>query len=216
MGVPSLNEGTGVEVEELTELQENILRALARQVEKRGVNFKALADHFGITPPTLREHLDAIARKGHLELHSYGKGRSPQIRLRGQGVPLIGYIRAGSLAEALEYPEGYLRLPYYPGKFGLRVEGDSMADAIQDGDVVVLQKRAYKSGEVCAVRVDNSDATLKYLDVDVDQGLVRLRPHNPAYQTLELETHRIAVDGVFAGLLRGGLIADMLEERAMH
>lgn len=201
---------------DLTQQQARIWAALQKQERAGGIQLSALARELGIHVVTLREHLEALARKGYLDITGHGPGRSPSIRLLRSGVPLVGYIRAGSLSEALEYPEGYLRLPFYPGKFGLRVEGDSMAEAIQDGDVVVLQKRPYKSGEVCAVRVDGSDATLKYLDLYLDEGTVLLRPHNPAYPTLELETHRIAVDGVFAGLLRGDLIEDMLEETTMN
>ena len=201
---------------ELTRQQARLWAALQKQEANGGVKLAELARDLGIHIVTLSEHLQVLAKKGYLDVTGHGRGRSPSVRLLRSGVPLIGYIQAGSLAEALEYPEGYLRLPYHSGKFGLRVEGNSMADAIQDGDVVVLQKRPYKSGEVCAVRVDNSDATLKYLDLYLEKGTALLRPHNPAHPTLELETHRIAVDGVFAGLLRGDLINDMLEGNTMN
>lgn len=207
----------GARVERLTELQSKILKALERQLEQDAVNFKALADLFGIDPKTMREHLGAIAKKGHLELKSRGQGRNPSVKLNVRGVPLLGHIRAGSLSEALEYPEGYLRLPSYPGKFGLRVEGDSMAEAIQNGDVVLLKKRPYKSGEICAVRIDGSDATLKYLDLYVNTpDTVLLRPHNPEYPTLEADLHSVAVDGVFTGLLRGEVIDELLEGRDVN
>ena len=200
----------------LTELQAKILGALEKQVEEEDVNFKRLADLFGIYPNALREHLDAIARKGHLEIKSRGRGRNPTVRLLTAGVPVIGHIAAGPLSEALEYPQGYLRLPAYPGKFGLRVQGDSMADAIQEGDVVLLKKRPHKSGEVCAVRVDRSDATLKYLDLYVNPEMVLLRPHNPAYPSVEVEAKRVVVDGVFSGLLRGEVIGDLMQGDEMN
>jgi repressor LexA len=91
-----------------------------------------------------------------------------------------------------------------------------MADAIQEGDVVLLNKRPYKSGEVCAVRVDRSDATLKYLDLYVNPEMVLLRPHNPAYPSVEVEAERVIVDGVFSGLLRGEVIGDLMQGDEMN
>lgn len=200
-------------MQRLTTLQAKILEALAAQVAEGQVDFQELANHFKTRRETVREHVMALARKGHIEFVSRGPGRSPIVKLRAAGVPVVGHIAAGPLSEALEYPEGYLKLPTYPGKFGLRVQGDSMADAIQNGDIVLLNKRFYKSGEVCAVRVDKSDATLKYLDLYVNHPeTVLLRPHNPEYPTVEVEAERIVVDGVFAGLLRGDVINDLLRE----
>jgi repressor LexA len=196
----------------LSKLQAEILDALARQVEEEGVNIQGLADAFGVHRSTLREHLDAIARKGHIELESRGPGKNPIIKLRYTGVPIVGQIAAGSLSEALEFPEGYLRLPSYPGRFGLRVQGNSMAEAIQDGDVVLLKKRPPKSGEICAVRVDRSEATLKYLDQYLTRPeMVLLRPHNPEYAPLEVAAERVVVDGVYSGLLRGDVIDELMQ-----
>jgi repressor LexA len=197
----------------LTDTQASILSALEKQVAEGELNFAALAQGFGISAVTLREHLDAVARKGYLEITSRGRGRSPVVRLLHSGVPVLGHIAAGPLSEALEFPEGYLRLASYPGRFGLRVKGHSMADLIRDGDVVLLTKRPYKSGEVCAVRVDRSDATLKYVEHDPHTPeTVLLRPHNPDYTPQEVAVTQLEVDGVFSALLRGDVIDELLEE----
>ncbi len=198
-------------MQRLTELQAKILSALEKQVAEGEVNFRVLGGTFGIGDRTVREHLDAVARKGHIEIRSRGPGRSPFIKLLATGVPLVGHIAAGPLSEALEFPEGYLKLPAYPGRFGLRVRGDSMADEVKDGDVVLLKKRPHKSGEICAVRVDRSDATLKYLDLYVNPETVCLRPHNPEYPTVEVEAERVVIDGVFSGLLRGDVIDELMQ-----
>ena len=203
-------------MQRLTELQARILGTLANQVREGNVNIRSLAATFSVTDTTIREHLGAIARKGHLEFISRGHGRTPHVRLLAAGVPVIGHIAAGPLSEALEFPEGYLRLPAYPGRFGLRVRGDSMADEVKDGDVVLLKKRLHKSGEICAVRVDRSDATLKYLDLYVNPEMVLLRPHNPTYPSMEVGAERVIVDGVFSGLLRGEVIGDLMQGDEMN
>ena len=200
-------------MQRLTDLQAKIFEALAAQVADGQVDFQELADQFRTRRETVREHVMALARKGYIEFVSRGPGRSPIVKLRAAGVPVVGHIAAGPLSEALEYPEGYLKLPTYPGKFGLRVQGDSMADAVQHGDVVLLKKRPHKSGEICAVRVDRSEATLKYLDLYVNHPeTVLLRPHNPAYPAAEVEAERVVVDGVFSGLLRGEVIDELMQE----
>ena len=181
------------------------------------LNKGTLAERLGIHYSTLREHLGALERKGYVTLEPRGVGRSPVVRLTGtrEGVPVVGRITAGPLSEALEHPEVYLRLPGYPEGYGLRVHGDSMADEIKNGDVVLLQKRPPKSGEICAVRIDGSDATLKYLDTYPNHKTVLLRPHNLAYPYLEVEAERVAVDGVFAALLRGDVIDVLLQGAEM-
>lgn len=197
----------------LTPTQAKVFAALEEQIAADELNFAALALRLGINAVTLREYLDAIARKGHIEIKSRGRGRNPSVKLLRAGVPIVGQITAGPLSEALEQPEGYLKLSTYPGRFGLRVQGDSMADAVQHGDVVLLKKRPHKSGEICAVRVDRSDATLKYLDMYVNHPeTVLLRPHNPEYPSAEIEAERVVVDGVFSGLLRGDVIAELMQE----
>ncbi len=91
-----------------------------------------------------------------------------------------------------------------------------MADLIRDGDMVLLQKRAHKSGEVCAVRVDQSEATLKYLDLYPNHpDKVLLRPHNADYSPQEVALNQVAVDGVFSALLRGDVIDELMQESDM-
>ena len=195
----------------ITEKQRHIYNRLKAEGD---ASLSDLAAELGITYPSLRQHVLALEQKGFVKFEPRGVGRSPRVRVRqGRGVPLVGQIMAGPLSEALEFPEGYLKLSAYPGRFGLRVKGDSMADRICDGDIVLLTKRVYKSGDICAVRIDRSDATLKYVDHSPHlSGTVVLRPHNPEYESQEVALRQLEVDGVYSGLLRGDVIDELLEE----
>lgn len=85
-----------------------------------------------------------------------------------------------------------------------------MADLIQDSDVVVFTKRKpYRSGEICAVRVGDSEVTLKYLDA-LGGGRYALRPHNPAFPIVEVRAEEITIEGVYLGLLRGEVLGALL------
>jgi repressor LexA len=179
-----------------------------------------LARHFGISYPTLREHLAALEAKGHLRVTPRGPGRSPEVQLLGDvpgaplDIPVYGEIAAGLPVGTYPEPEGYLHLPSDPGGFALRVRGDSMADRIEDGDLVLLSPGLpQRSGEICALRVGDDEATLKYLEWSgARPARYRLRPHNPAYPTLEVDAAEVHVDGVFRGLLRGRIVQELMTD----
>lgn len=200
--------------------QMRILQALREAQAKDGhlPELTEMARRFGIRYPTLREHLSALEAKGHLRVQTRGPGRSPHITLMGipQGVPLYGEIAAGLPIGEAGDPEGYLALPHPPGRFALRVRGDSMADRIEEGDVVVLQHRMpERQGEICAVRVGEDQSTLKYLSwsgaAHQPQRFL-LKPHNPAFPTLEVAAADLQVDGVYLGLLRGETVQALWRE----
>ncbi len=199
---------------ELSAKQRAAFESLRRAWRRHGAqpSLRLLATELGIGYVTLRQHLRALETKGYLRFRSQGRGRAPILQLRERsGIPLVGDIAAGPLSEAIAHPEGYLSLPGDDDRFGLRVSGDSMADAIQDGDVVILQRqRRPKRGEVCAVRVNGSEVTLKYLEIHRSTAL--LRAHNPNYPPLEVPLSQIHIDGVFVALLRGEVIAKLFEE----
>jgi repressor LexA len=196
--------------------QLRILNALheAHQRDGRLPDLSEVARTFGISYPTLREHLAALESKGHLRVTSRGPGRSPEVRLSGEplGMPVYGEIVAGLPSGSYPEPEGYLRLPGIG--FALRVRGDSMAERIENGDVVLLSARLpQRSGEICALRVGDDEATLKYLEWQGERPLrYRLRPHNPDYPTLEVAASHVHVDGVFRSLLRGPIVQELLTD----
>lgn len=168
-----------------------------------------LARELGIHYVSLKQHLQALSNKGHLVFESRGRGRSPKLELpaASTGIPVLGSIPAGPLSEAVEHAEAYLPIGLgNSGGFALRVQGDSMADLIQNGDVVLFEKRPpHRSGEICAVRVGEEDVTLKYLDRVSPQSFA-LRPHNDDYPTVKADAQDVHVEGVYKGLLRGALL----------
>lgn len=171
-----------------------------------------MARALGMHYVSLRQHLEALHRKGHLHFESRGRGRPPLLTLPSvaTGIPLLGEIPAGPLDAAIANADAYLTLGSLgEGAFALRVRGDSMADLIQPSDVVLLVRgQPQRSGEICAVRVAEEDATLKYLERHPD-GTVTLRPHNPDHRPQRLSAAEVSVDGVYRGLLRGA-VADSL------
>ena len=189
--------------------QRRVLEALSALV-REGLTPTAhdLTRALGLRPQSLRQHLEALERKGLLRLYPGGHGRPTHLELTPEGrllgglaIPLVGRIPAGPLEANREEVEGLLLLPGKPHLFALVVEGDSMAEYLLEGDVVVVERGAQpRPGEVAAL-LHEGRTTLKYVYPKGDR--VVLKPHNPAYPTLELPAGEVEIQGVFRFLLRG-------------
>ena len=201
---------------QLPKMQRKVYERICEHKSRTGTcpELAVFARELNIHYVSLKQHLEALHKKGYLVFESRGRGQSPKLELpaRATGVPVLGSIPAGPLSEALAEPEGYLPLHDAQSNFALRVSGNSMADLIQDGDVVVFKKGVpIRSGKICAVRVGNSEVTLKYLD-KLDPKTVALRPHNPQYPTLSVDAREVHVEGIYLGLVRGELLRTLYEE----
>jgi repressor LexA len=193
---------------QLSVMQQKIYERLRGHFKHTGVlpDLAGFARSLGMHYVSLKQHLEALHKKGYLTFESRGRGRSPLLSLPAEatGIPVLGNIPAGPISEAVPHAEGYLPFAGLSGDhFALRVQGNSMADLIQDNDVVLFEKREpYRSGEICAVRVEDNEVTLKYLD-KLEEHVCALRPHNSSYPTLKVTAGEFHIEGVYLGLLRG-------------
>jgi len=173
----------------LTARQREIWEAFRSLTLKFGAppSVRDVARHFRIQVSAAHRHLIILSGKGWLE--SRGGG----LRLPGGAalpVPLLGRVPAGSPAEAVEAPEGYVPCPAEWGAggrelFALRVRGDSMIEAgILDSDIVVVHhtERA-RDGDIVVAILDGA-ATVKRLGKH--QGAPALLPANPKYKPVIL------------------------------
>lgn len=126
-----------------------------------------------------------------------------------RGVPVLGFIPAGPLSEAVQQCEDVVdlgtALTHEPGDFLLVVKGRSMiGDGILPGDKVLLRPDVQvKNGEVAAVHFgDQYEATLKHVCFDQSGEAVTLRASNEDYQDINVAGKDIQIAGVFRGLIR--------------
>ncbi|MGL4610348.1 MAG: LexA family protein [Trueperaceae bacterium] len=202
----------------LSTVQQKVFNKLRDHKRRTGdlPDLSSFARELGIHYVSLKQHIEALAKKGYLTFEGRGRGRSPIVDLPAEltGIPVLGSIPAGPLTEVAQTAESFLPLSgFHEQHFALRVQGDSMADLIQDGDIVMFEQRQLvRSGEICAVRVEGSEVTLKYVDF-TNKDVYTLRPHNLVYTPIKVAAKDLEITGVYKGLLRGELAWAILQDK---
>jgi repressor LexA len=194
----------------LTAKQANILAAIERRLDagESAPSYRELRDEFGWSSTgTVRDHLQALARKGYIELSgsSHRRVKLRRERPRISRIPVLGRVAAGLPTFAEENIEGHLPVPeewkQRGAAFALRVNGDSMIDAgIRQGDYVVVRPRvSADSGDIVVAEMDG-ETTLKRFWRSGRR--VVLKPENTRYKPIEVRTDSSAIQGVVVALLR--------------
>ncbi|HEV8255663.1 MAG TPA: transcriptional repressor LexA [Casimicrobiaceae bacterium] len=165
------------------------------------------------TPSSAEDHLQALAKKGALEIVP---GASRGLRLKQipgvpvQGtLPLVGRVAAGSPILAVENVEAHYRIDpelFAPrADYLLRVRGASMRDAgILDGDLLAVRKTGEaRPGQIVVARVED-DVTVKRFRRRGRE--IVLEPENPEFEPIVVDPRKsaFAIEGIGVGLVRGG------------
>ena len=222
----------------LTDRQQQILELVQSAIERTGAppTRAEIAAELGFrSANAAEEHLQALARKGVIELVG---GTSRGIRLRADTLramnearnkqyqfslpglaqltlPLVGRVAAGSPILATEHIDQsfvveaslFARRPDYL----LKVRGMSMRDAgIMDGDLLAVQKtKEAKNGQIVVARLGD-DVTVKRFRRT--RHSIELIAENPDFKTIVVPTDGSAADlgfeleGVAVGLIRNTML----------
>jgi len=119
-------------------------------------------------------------------------------------LPLLGYVTAGEPVLLSEERET-VSVPttmVSRNSYALRVRGHSMIDDnIQDGDVIVIEKRETASnGESVVAMINGETVTLKKFYVERDG--IRLQPANPNMEPIYLRNEEVQILGIVTGVIR--------------
>ena len=215
----------------LTARQQQILELIQSAIARTGAppTRAEIAAELGFkSANAAEEHLQALARKGAIELVS---GTSRGIRLKNDQLrsinesrggafslsnlsqlvlPLIGRVAAGSPILAQEHIDQtyfvenslFQRKPDYL----LKVRGMSMRDAgIMDGDLLAVQAtKDAKNGQIVVARLGD-EVTVKRFKRN--KHLIELHPENPDYQTIVVEPgESFEIEGLAVGLIRNTML----------
>lgn len=119
-------------------------------------------------------------------------------------LPLLGYVTAGKPVllseenETVSVPGSMVKTNSY----ALRVRGHSMIDDnIQDGDIVVIEKRETAcNGESVVAMINGETVTLKKFYVEREG--IRLQPANPDMEPIYLRNEEVQILGIVTGVIR--------------
>ena len=222
-----------MEPPKLTARQQQILDLIQSAIARKGAppTRAEIAEELGFkSANAAEEHLQALARKGVIELAS---GTSRGIRLRGDALksmqetrmkqfplplpgmaqlalPLVGRVAAGSPILAQEHVDKtyYVESGMFPRRpdYLLKVRGMSMRDAgIMDGDLLAVQAtREAKNGQIIVARLGD-DVTVKRFRRN--KHLIELHAENPDYPIIIVEPgEQFEVEGVAVGLIRNTML----------
>ena len=214
----------------LTARQQQILDLIQTAIARTGAppTRAEIAAELGFkSANAAEEHLQALARKGVIELVS---GTSRGIRLRSDTVrsinaargsqfslpipglsqlvlPLVGRVAAGSPILAQEHVDQTYSVEnslfQHKPDYLLKVRGMSMRDAgIMDGDLLAVQStREARNGQIIVARMED-DVTVKRLS---RKGpIVELLPANPDFEPIIVDTRNepLEIEGLAVGLIR--------------
>jgi len=216
-----------IEMPKLTARQQQILELIQSAIANTGSppTRAEIAAELGFkSANAAEEHLQALARKGAIELVS---GTSRGIRLKGSNsrsyqentfsaspsgfsLPLVGRVAAGSPILAQEHVDQtyfvesslFARKPDYL----LRVRGMSMRDAgIMDGDLLAVQStRDAKNGQIVVARL-GEDVTVKRFRKTTSH--IELLAENPDFKTIVVEPGEpFEIEGLAVGLIRNTMM----------
>ena len=222
----------------LTARQQQILDLVQSTIERTGSppTRAEIATELGFkSPNAAEEHLQALARKGVIELlggtsrgirlksdtlralnearlSQYGKQYSlPLPHLAQLTLPLVGRVAAGSPILAQEHvDQTYLMeaaMFQRRPDYLLKVRGMSMRDAgILDGDLLAVQKaKDAKNGQIVVARLGD-DVTVKRLRRT--SKAIELIPENPDFETIfvPLDAEDFELEGIAVGLIRNTML----------
>lgn len=119
-------------------------------------------------------------------------------------IPLLGWVAAGLPVDLCEQQE-QVSVPTTMVRrncYALKVRGHSMVDDnIQDGDLIVVEKRETASnGETVVAMINGEQVTLKKFYVEANG--IRLQPANPDMEPIYLINEEVQILGIVAGVIR--------------
>jgi repressor LexA len=198
-------------VQGLTEKQREVLETIQAFWDEHGVSpsLLDLADHLGVQPPTIHQHVRALKRKGYLD-HVAGRSRSWRpsggvLQESSRRVPVVGRVAAGQPILAQENVEGFITIDNVKPNdtlFALRIEGNSMIDGgIFHGDLVIVRQQPTASdGDIVVALVRDQEATVKKFHRQ--HRHVVLMPMNCEHSPVFVRGDHVHIQGKVIGVWR--------------
>lgn len=199
----------------LTQRQKQVLQFITSFSGDNGYapSQREIARHLNVsgTLPVMK-HLGALERKGYIKRDHVNRGITLKTAAKAPvipsvSLPIVGTVRAGHLAPAIEDIQGYFSVDPMAVKgsdcFFLRVSGESMINAgILDGDLALVRPQPIADNKDTVVAMVDGEVTLKWFYREPDH--IRLQPANPNMGPIIIrpEDGEVSIVGKVIGVYR--------------
>jgi repressor LexA len=197
-------------MKDLTQRQIQVLEFIEKTMESQGMppTVAEITAGLGLSSTNgVRGHLQALARKGAIELIPNASRGIRLLHDEPEGLPIVGRVAAGNPILAAENIENHCPVDAKVFKprahYFLRVHGMSMCEAgILDGDLLAVHRTpAAENGQIVVARIDE-EVTVKRLR---KKGhFAYLQAENPDFATIKVDLRKqpLAIEGIAVGVLR--------------
>jgi repressor LexA len=197
-------------MKDLTQRQKQVLEFIEKIMEEQGMppTVAEITTGLGLSSTNgVRGHLQALARKGAIELVPNASRGIRLLHEEPEGLPIVGRVAAGHPILAAENIEDHCAVDaklFKPrAHYFLRVHGMSMCEVgILDGDLLAVHRTpAAENGQIVVARIDE-EVTVKRLRKK--GNFAYLQAENPDFDTIKVDLRKqpLAIEGIAVGVLR--------------
>ena len=175
-------------------------------IQKNGIapSFDEMKNFMGLkSKSSIFQYLDYLQENKYIERD---KLKSRSIKLKNV-IPLYPEISAGKPLDTDLANMEYIQLDHLiknksKNSFACKVNGESMNSyGIQSGDIVILDSsKSYKKNDICAVQIDNSEISLKKIELLKEN--IKIYGDNDNFNPITLKKERIKIIARMIGLIR--------------
>ena len=175
-------------------------------IQKNGIapSFDEMKNFMGLkSKSSIFQYLEYLQENKYIERN---KLKSRSIKLKNV-IPLYPEISAGKPLDTDLANMEYIQLDHLiknksKNSFACKVNGESMNSyGIQSGDIVILDSsKSYKKNDICAVQIDNSEISLKKIELLKEN--IKIYGDNDNFNPITIKKERIKIIARMIGLIR--------------
>ena len=190
----------------MTNKAKKLFDFIQNYIQKNGIapSFNEMKNFMGLkSKSSIFQYLDYLQENKYIERD---KLKSRSIKLKNV-IPLYAEISAGKPLDTDLANMEYIQLDHLiknksKNSFACKVNGESMNSyGIQSGDIVILDSsKSYKKNDICAVQIDNSEISLKKIELLKEN--IKIYGDNDNFNPITIKKERIKIIARMIGLIR--------------
>ena len=190
----------------MTNKAKKLLDFIKSHIQKNGIapSFDEMKNFMGLkSKSSIFQYLDYLQENKYIDRD---KLKSRSIKLKNV-IPLYPEISAGKPLDTDLANMEYIQLDHLiknksKNSFACKVNGESMNSyGIQSGDIVILDSsKSYKKNDICAVQIDNSEISLKKIELLKEN--IKIYGDNDNFNPITIKKERIKIIARMIGLIR--------------